>query len=1078
MWQKNLHAAPPLIEWLVVGLSATVATMSSRHVIVVLAAALIGCGGCKDPQPADAGNGRDLGGADVAETGPDGGPDAAMDERAAITAIPQTSSMTIAALREPVHVVRTAGNVPHIYASNLHDAHVAAGFVLARDRFFELDIASRLATGEVSSLLGGFGLSADLNARGGGMTHVADRLMEQMDPQTGETLDAFAAGINAYAELVRAGELPPPSEYELAAPLVGARGAGELLRTIDRRALAGFMAFAIYESSFSNVDVGSELVAQSLVGKFAGGGLDDLRQAGVEQDLFPGMRPIHEISVAGGWGLNGGLQTNRSLRHPVAEAVGRELGALPPSLHARLRRTSSAWDLWFGTRNSGDRGSNAWAVSSEGTADGGTLLAGDGHLALGIPTLFFQMGVDVRTFGDDPLRVMGLYLPGFPYLAVGTNGDVAWSQTYPRADVMDWYREEIQLDAGGLPQASMFEGQWRSLVRIDETYDVGKVLTDDPYIAEWPRWTTFDGRFLREIEGRTVADLETEVLAPGESIVAMEGGFVVPGDEDGDGVITAISLDFTAFDVGNLPPAIDGLQRSKSVEEFQEHLRSFVGYAQNYAIADRHGSVGYTNFTATPCREYLPKDGDGNWVAGADPQRLLDGTTYGAFEVPMKDGRVVTGDSDPQKCMIDYDVFPRVLRQTGWVSTANNDPAGATFDGSLTNDPAYIGGPWVPGYRARAIADGLDEAAARGATADDMAAIQGKQRSLVGIELAPVVIDVVARVKATQAADPATLSAGQLRALDLYTSRAAALDEAAVRLQAWLDAGAVPASGVNTFYDDPTEQDRTDAVATMVFNVWLRKWIAEVFADEDIDALLERPGRARGAMMRALKTLVDGRGEDNPMGLASWNPDTQESVFFDDRTTADVVEEHDETVLSALVASLELLESEPQSGGNGGFGTTDMNAWLWGLRHRVVLDSLLAAFGADTPAVNVIAKEFAIDTTVLPLAEELAADDPRKGIRWFPRPGDHFGVDAANPSFFGDDNFDYRDGPVMRMVIQLAPDGTISGRNVIPAGQSGLNDSPFFADQAALWLGNDALPIQWAPIDVAAAAVGREVLTP
>ena len=73
----------------------------------------------------------------------------------------------------------------------------------------------------------------------------------------------------------------------------------------------------------------------------------------------------------------------------------------------RLREAVGRSKLWFGTRDAADRGSNAWAVAADGTPDGSTLLAADGHLALGVPALFFQMGVDVRTFGDDPLRVTG-----------------------------------------------------------------------------------------------------------------------------------------------------------------------------------------------------------------------------------------------------------------------------------------------------------------------------------------------------------------------------------------------------------------------------------------------------------------------------------------------------------------------------------------------------------------------------------------------------------------------------------------------------------------------------------------------
>ena len=1046
-----------------------------RCTVLAAILALAACGGCNsDDEPdlpaIDAATDVDASQSDGADTSVDIG------AAEAILAIPETGRRQIPGLQDEVQIVRTAGDVPHIYASTARDAYVAAGFVMARDRYFEIDVGARLALGEVSGLLGQFALLVDIDNRGGGMTHLADRLVATMDAETRATFEAFAEGINAYVAAVRAGELLAPSELELAAPLVGQDSGADLVREIDVRILAGFLAVVVYISSFTDFDLVTEAIAQSMTDRFTGGvdPLDALRQAGMENELWTGVQPRHDISVAGGWGLNGTLASTMSLQTPIAGPTipPRVLPPLPPSMRDRILAREHRMP-WFSTRTPSDKGSNAWAIAPDGTADGSTLLAGDGHLPLGNPTLFFQMGLDVRTFGDDPLRLMGLYLPGFPYLAVGTNGDVAWSQTYPRADVMDWYQEEIQLDANGAPVASMFDGVWQPLMRFEESYEVAPILSFDGRTETWPRWTTFDGRFLREIEGRTVDDPANETLQPGEVIVVMQNGYVVPADEDGDGVITGISVDFTGFDIGNMFPSLDRMQRAETVEEFHEQMHRFTGYAQNLLVADRSGSIGFWNFSATPCRDYLPRNADGSPVAGADPQRVLDGTIYGAFEVPMQADLVVTGDADPQRCMIDADVFPRVLRSDGWVSTANNDPTGATFDNDIWNDPAYIGGPYVPGYRARAIADGLDAAVAKGATAQDMADLQGYQESLVGRDLAPVLIATIERMQTGAATTPA-----ESRALSLYEARAAEFDEVAERLQNWLDAGALPASGVETFYDTPTDQDRQDAVATTIFNTWLRRWIQEVFADEPVLDVIGRPGRTRGAVMRALRTLVDGRGPDNPMDLAGWNPDTEESVFFDDRDTPAVVEEHDETVLAALTAALDYLASLPLAGANGGFGTNDMNAWLWGLRHRVELNSQLAAFGAGVAAVDVLASQFAIDTKVLPLAEEFDDADPRRTLRWFPRDGDLFGVDAANPDFFEERNFDYADGPVMRMVIELHPDGSVSGRNILPAGQSALTDSPFFADQAQLWLANETLPIQWAPHDVAAAATGREVLTP
>ncbi|MFP4599172.1 MAG: penicillin acylase family protein [Persicimonas sp.] len=48
----------------------------------------------------------------------------------------------------------------------------------------------------------------------------------------------------------------------------------------------------------------------------------------------------------------------------------------------------------------------------------------------------------------------------------------------------------------------------------------------------------------------------------------------------------------------------------------------------------------------------------------------------------------------------------------------------------------------------------------------------------------------------------------------------------------------------------------------------------------------------------------------------------------------------------------------------------------------------------------------------------------------------------------------------------------------MPGGQSALTDSPHFDDQAALWLGNDTLPMRFSVEQVVEGATGREVLAP
>lgn len=1010
---------------------------------------------------------------------------ATLTERELIRAVPANETWDFAGLEGDVHVVRTAGNVPHIYAENRRDLSFVHGFVLARDRLFMMDLTRRLGLGRTSELIGDGGLSTDMESRWTGMTHVADRIVAHLSDEQREMADSFAAGVNEYIAQATARRLPLPSELNLAAPLLGVANPATLMQPFSRRDIGAILAVIMYQSSYETGDVGRDATFANIGNPFAGDAFSDLRLAGLLEDVIPRIAPVHPISSAAGLGLEVGdvfIPGPRPDEVPGATAAAHALFArsaarrdVPAQLRSDLAATLDRLQERLGRIDG--YGSNSWAVSGSKTDSGATLLAGDGHLQLDIPSIFFQVGLDTSVLGGGPVHQIGLTIPGFLVMPVGTNGNVAWCQTQLSADVTDWYREEIQLDEDGLPSASLFHGEWRPLARIDETFTIANVpaLGSVGRTETWPRWTIFDGRFLTAVEGRSVAP-DAEV-GPGESIVATLNGFVVPGDTNGDGVISGISFDYSGLDTGRLIDAPDGFGLAADVEEFRDSSRYLVGYSQNIVAADRHGGILYTSHDAVPCRGYLPRHPDGAWAPGADPRRLLDGTVYGGFEIPLdEDGLVdetVAGD-DPQRCLVPFASTPQALNPTrGYVLTANNDPGNLSIDDSLTNDDWYIGGPWDMGFRADTIDRELAALVAAGdADVEAMARLQGNHESRTGELLVPYLVEAIEHARMLTMVDR-ILTADEDRLVALYGDEAEALDAVEQRLRVWGERGYQARSGVETFYHVPAIDDGADAVATMIYNAWFGRFVAGVWSDEGFSGGYF----SRGDLTRVglIHRFLDARDRGEPDGLASWNPDTGESIFFDVRGT-EPVERSREIMLAAMRNALAFLRSDPTGPGAGGFGTTDMDDWLWGLRHQVRFDSLLAPFLGNDPAFDPFTRPFSIDTNRLPLAPGMTPADPRFGIRWFPRPGDQWGVDAANPGLSGV-NFTHGSGPVMRMVFALGED-KVTGLNVIPGGQSGLTNSPHFSDQARLWLANDALPIHFGVEDVVAGAISHEVYRP
>ncbi len=206
---------------------------------------------------------------------------------------------------------------------------------------------------------------------------------------------------------------------------------------------------------------------------------------------------------------------------------------------------------------------------------------------------------------------------------------------------------------------------------------------------------------------------------------------------------------------------------------------------------------------------------------------------------------------------------------------------------------------------------------------------------------------------------------------------------------------------------------------------------------------------------------------------------TGQSIFFDVLGTKDV-ETAQECALMALKETIDYLGSKSNGEGGGGYGTDDPKGWLWGLRHQAKFESTIGDFFDAAAGLSSLTDQFAITTDRLPLMSKLPKGDPRVFLKWFPRQGDAFAVDAAGGTKHAASH--YGSGPVFRMVIGMKRDKdgnpVVRGVNIVPGGQSGLIDSPFFDDQVKLWLANKTYPIRFHTAQVVEGATGREAFTP
>jgi penicillin amidase len=92
---------------------------------------------------------------------------------------------------------RDANGRPVMTARSRADLAFATGYAHAQDRFFQMDLARRLAAGELSELFGTVALKQDTRARRFGFRAVARRVLDGAPAEERSVVEAYARGVNA-----------------------------------------------------------------------------------------------------------------------------------------------------------------------------------------------------------------------------------------------------------------------------------------------------------------------------------------------------------------------------------------------------------------------------------------------------------------------------------------------------------------------------------------------------------------------------------------------------------------------------------------------------------------------------------------------------------------------------------------------------------------------------------------------------------------------------------------------------------------------------------------------------------------
>lgn len=522
-------------------------------------------------------------------------------------------------LAAPVEVLFDGHGVPHVYAAGPEDAWYTAGVLHGRDRLWQMELYRRAAYGRLSEILGEATLPIDQRFLTLDLRAAAAEEWRTAGPVVREVLSRYAAGVNDQLQRMH-GRFRP-----LELQVLGVQPAE--WTPLDSLAVGRLLAWRLAENHQG------ELVRHALASQF---GADEALRLG---GRYPSGAPTVVPEAAGAAGARG-----READAHAATTVPRAPDALTGPAAARVWPPGLEW-LHPAARRGG---SNNWVVSGRRTASGRPLLANDPHLQLEFPGVWYEMHLVAAG-----LDVIGVGVPGTPFVVLGHNARIAWGMTNSGADVQDLYVERLDLAR----KRYLADGQWQPVEVMRHEIPVRGGAA-----RAFEVWRTRRGTVFAEVG----LDWET----PPRWLSSAE-------EQRGERRVFSLRWDAG----GEMASAMLALNQARDWAGFIAAVERFTSPSQNIAYADVEGNIGYA-------------------MSGLLPQRRAGA---GAFPT---DAASSEGDWIGK---VASDTLPRVFNPASGYITSSNNLIDRGWPGTITRD-------WAAPYRAArlhgllAVAEKVDPA--------------------------------------------------------------------------------------------------------------------------------------------------------------------------------------------------------------------------------------------------------------------------------------------------------------------------------------------------------------------------------
>jgi penicillin amidase len=313
--------------------------------------------------------------------------------------------------------------IPHIYGNNSTDVSYGMGYMHGRDRYFQMEIITRLVQGRLAEIMGSNTTASDVFWKPLEIEEKAKEVMEEIKAKHSEVhsqLIAYNDGINFYLNSEKPEHISPeyrmlgfqPRKWETHYPIM----------------LSWYMSYMLtYKDNHTERQHLLNNLPMALVNSLYGADNENYPYIIPETVFTVPTIPDSALFIAPG------------MLDQKAETIKEK----------ELRQTI---------------GSNNWAVGGKKSLSGNAMLCNDPHLDISLPNPWYEAHVVCSEF-----NVYGFSIPCSPFIISGFNEYIAWGVTNCEWDLTDRFLLKINPDN---KDEYWYEGKWVKIEQREYTISI------------------------------------------------------------------------------------------------------------------------------------------------------------------------------------------------------------------------------------------------------------------------------------------------------------------------------------------------------------------------------------------------------------------------------------------------------------------------------------------------------------------------------------------------------------------------------------------------------------------------------